>query len=226
MKITFVFKMLLAMLIATAFLFSCNIEKRWYNGAQKLYARHPDSLSNICARSYPVEDSVAYDRIDSVKPAKNENFTGTIDSLSQAADSLTDRIKRDSMYAKQISVECAELVGLYSKEMVNLRSQVKTLKDRYKPCDPDTMYRSSLIYRKNTAEIASLKFKLSDADKKIATQKNELDEKEKEINKKEAKILKLQKDKLILIVILSAIGLGLGVFAFFKFKTGILGIFK
>lgn len=137
------------LLIFTLFLASCATQKN----ADKFYNNHPDALAAKCADKFPVRDSTAPVVIDSSHRAENENYQRTIDSLKYQADFLQGEI--NNIKPGDVNAETYLKLQQVQAKADQLNKELTKLKNGYKPCLPDTVYKSTTVYRENTARVAS-----------------------------------------------------------------------
>lgn len=130
------------------FLVGCSAQnklERKINKAKVVAYENPESFADLCARLFPVKDSVGTPVIKIVK-ADNKDYSATIDSLTAALNQSESKVLDSTGYRNEIS---------------RLKNQVKKFKDAYKPCLPDTVRISTPIYKENTARVSYLNNKLN-----------------------------------------------------------------
>lgn len=128
-------------------------------------AQNPKEFAQFCGDYYPPNDSVGKPTIVYI-PADNKNYQQDIDSLSKAIETLKNEVNVDER-------DCAKE---YKPIVDRLSKQVKDLKEAYKPCEPDTAYVSTTVYRTNMGKVVFLQ---GEVDKFKALYQKEKDTKTK-----------------------------------------------
>lgn len=145
--------------LAGFFILGCATQKN----AESFYAKHPEQLAASCAEKYPVKDSVGATVTDSTAKADNKDFTSSIDSANNAVESLVNAVNNAKKRSvDSVSLACLDVVADYNRQIDQLETkandlagQVKHLQANYRPCIPDTVYRTTPVYRENTAKVAA-----------------------------------------------------------------------
>jgi len=150
---------------------SCNKELRNENKAYKYFRDHPEKLAAECAVRFPVKDSIGQATIDSVRPAVNVNQQPKIDSLQEFADLLLARLD-----AEVKSDHRPPEIDQYKQEVQQLLKKITQLKKDYKPCKPDTVFKTKPVFRENTARVEQLNFALAREKDNVTRLTTELEE--------------------------------------------------
>lgn len=161
--------------LAIIFLPSCNTYQKQLHTFKNFADDHPNELAPLCAKAFPVKDSVGATKIDSTHKANNVNYAGKIDSLQAIADQFKQRLLADTGKSNP----CASVAKNYQVQVNTLSNQVQALRAAYKPCKPDTVYKTTPIYRTDEAKIAVLQNQFNVKSDSLKTTKTQLaDEKE------------------------------------------------
>ncbi len=129
---------------------SCNTYQKQLNKWTLFSDAHPNLVAERCAKDYPVKETVGATTIDSTHRANNVNYSKNIDSLQTAADALVQRMKKDSINGTQAAQGAVEY---YKQQMTGLLNQISQLKQIYKGCKPDTVYKTKIVYRLDQAAL-------------------------------------------------------------------------
>lgn len=135
----------------TSILSGCNTYKKQLAKATAFFDANPTALAPICATKFPVKDSIGKATVDSTHKANNKDYSKIIDSVSKRADSL---YKAMHSQANNPSDPCKATAKSYESKMALLYDEISALNHGYKPCLPDTVYKTVTIYQTNTAEVA------------------------------------------------------------------------
>lgn len=127
----------------------CNSYKKQLTKSTAFFNQYPNALAPICAKAFPVKDSIGATKIDSSHKAVNINYQGKIDSIQAVADALINNLNKDTVKTNP----CATYAKNYEKTIAVLRNQVATLQTIYKPCKPDTIFKTSTVYRTDVAAL-------------------------------------------------------------------------
>jgi hypothetical protein len=179
--------LLLAIVIC---LFSCSIEKRVSKKTNWLLAH--DKLSVVCARIYPVKDSVG--KFDTIYvPSNSPDYTKLIDSLYEELNKpntskdfsedpshdTTGNIQIFGGFAALFVSDSAKLAE-QNKLIFRLRNQVKFLKENYKPCDSNTVV-TMPVFMTDDAQVSALRSQLEKKDNVIQSKDQTIEGKDKKI---------------------------------------------
>lgn len=140
---------ILSLSAAFIFLVGCNTLKKQTDKFNLFADAHTDVLALKCVQHFPVRDSDGPTIIDSIRLADNINYLGKIDSIQAIADALRTTVKQDT----NKSNPCAAVAKHYQVTINSLSSQVDGLQKSYKPCGRDTVYKTKIIYRADSAAI-------------------------------------------------------------------------
>lgn len=109
---------------------SCTTQK----GVLNYLHNNPKLAEEFCSSNYPpIVQEIKGDTV--YTKASNQDYSGVIDSLS---DQLTYARGLLDMYSKSAPDTCKYLVDVYEKEINSLSGKIKELRDKYKPCEPET----------------------------------------------------------------------------------------
>lgn len=143
-------KIIVCVAIATS-LVACTTARK----AVTYFNEHPDVSAGYCAEKYPVKDSVG-ETTTVYTPANNEDLQPKLDELQQTAEGLQRKlVEADSARRKDPAKPCPE-VRPFQNEIDALLTRISKLQSEYKPCIPDTIFKEKVVYRENTAMVASL----------------------------------------------------------------------
>lgn len=166
---------------------SCSLEHK-ISKAKTLAYNNPDSFADLCARLFPVKDSV--DTKTVYLPANNKDYTDVIDSLKKQIDQANEDVSSDTTASGE----------LYRKRIAYLANQISSLRNAYKPCEKDTLRIVTTKTIENTARVTDLAKRLQDSEVKKANAEYRAAEAEKKARSQE-----LQKYGLIAILVVLAI---------------------
>lgn len=154
---------------------SCNSYKKQLNKFQTFGYQHTNELAKMCAEKFPVKDSVGAPVIDSTKRADNINYQGRIDSLKDKATTLQRKMYQDSVN----KTDCAKSSQYYKNQVTGLVNQISSLQQSYKPCKPDTIFKTNTVYRKDVAELSVVSSRFRMANDSLHVQKQLTEKSEK-----------------------------------------------
>ena len=156
------------LLIVLSLLFlSCNTYQRHLGKFQAFALQHEAELAKLCSTVFPVKDSVGSTVIDHVADPHNVDYRKQVDSLKALSDALTDRLKKDTVKSNP----CADIVKGYQKQIAVLNGKITALQVAYRPCKPDTVYRTKTIYRTDEAKLMAMQSKYNISHDSLLTTK-------------------------------------------------------
>lgn len=141
--------LLIAMFMTMWFFTGCNSYQKQLKKFNEFADAHNDVVAGVCAQKFPVKDSIGQVHTDSTHRANNVNYSPTIDSLQKLADALKLKLSKDTVKTNP----CAAVAKGYQDQVNNLTNQLIGLHKTYKPCLPDTVYRTRDIYRLDSAKL-------------------------------------------------------------------------
>jgi len=148
-------KLIVMAAIAVIFFSSCATQRNF----EKYAAKHPVKLAELCIEKFPIRDSIGEPVIDSSHKADNLDHSGTIDSLKDAADALVKELEAKTEMSELDKGRALDVIGEYTLENVNLKKKVKglasdisRLQANYRPCLPDTVFRTIPHFLENPAK--------------------------------------------------------------------------
>lgn len=148
-------KNLLTLLAFLTLLYSCKSIEKQRSRAELFYKVHPEELAAKCAVEFPVKDSVAEPIVGPVKPADNIDYQKQIDSLKMLAEEFEQHLK-DAAKVNEDPDPCADQLEGLKKSFDVLQKKTVELQAKYKPCKPDTIPITTVVYRENAAKVKSL----------------------------------------------------------------------
>jgi hypothetical protein len=149
MKTLSFFLLMVFIAIMYIMLFGCNTYKKQLKKSTDFFNQYPSALAPICAKAFPVKDSIGGIVVDTIHRANNINYQGRIDSIQAVADALLNKLTIDTSKSNP----CNTYAKNYQKTITSLRNQVVTLKSLYHPCKPDTIRQTQTIYRTDVAAL-------------------------------------------------------------------------
>lgn len=163
----------------------CSTLKKSQKDLRYIQVQHPELLTDYCAVTFPLRiDSIKTDTHPIYKPATNIDFTSKLDSLNQLADHIKDSAKKafdEAILAQTNNTPCIttikQLQVKYQSQYNLLYNTYQNLRDKYKPCVPDTIIYHDTAFIPNDALIKNL-------NNKIAIQGSQLADKDKTISTK------------------------------------------
>lgn len=181
---------------------SCNTYQKQLNKWTLFSDAHPNVVAERCAKDYPVKETVGATVVDSTRKANNQNYSTKIDSILQGAALLKKQLDQSASG----EASAGNIIAAYKEQVNGLVTQVQQLRQNYKPCKPDTVYKTQTVYRLDQAALAVCNNKLQVKNDSLNLVKSQFkDEKEKSASR--------------LHWLLGCIGvlIGLGVITVFKF---------
>lgn len=161
---------IIAVLSVLLCLVACNTYKKQLAKATAFFEANPKALAPICEEKFPVTDSVGKTHVDSTHKANNVNYQKIIDSLQNAEDSLQMQAYSDTGKENP----CADQAKKFAAQLKTITARYNALANSYRPCKPDTVFRTTPIYMKDNAEIAVLTNNLSVATDSLKITKHDL----------------------------------------------------
>lgn len=137
-------------LLAVSMMLACNTYQKQLNKFNLFADAHTNELAKKCVQYFPVKDSVGAVKVDSTHKAVNQNYESKIDSLQQLAASFQKGLLMDN----ETSSACSQVSAAYQSRVNDLIIQISKLKNAYRPCKPDTVFKTQTIYRTDEAALA------------------------------------------------------------------------
>lgn len=140
---------ILLLLIAAIFtIMVSGCSQKWYDGRnikrQHIYNyTYKDELAKDCLSLFPVKDSVSKIIFT---PADNTDYTASVDSLQLLINNL-NLLAEDKPGNATVNDQGPEL----KMTIAQLNSKIAAFKNSYKPCTPDTVFKT--VYRVDNAAL-------------------------------------------------------------------------
>ena len=113
--------------------------------------KYPLAAAEYYLKKFSPKDSIGKP-VDSLVNAENKDYTNLIDSLNNLVDSInmdwTAAVDSATTEAQELFKEKIE--G-QQKQIASLMQSIAKLKASYKPCKPDTLFRTNTVYKTDGA---------------------------------------------------------------------------
>lgn len=122
----------------------CRTYKSKQQNAETFYRQYPNQLAALCALNFPVKESDSV-TITAPHPGRNSNYMALLDTLNRQAGQAAQRAFDDSLSlttARQLLIQQAAVISNFKRA--------------YVPCAPDTIFKTRIITKLNTAKADSL----------------------------------------------------------------------
>lgn len=187
--------MRLIIIVAILTTAACSTLEKQRRQANQYFDKHPGELATRCDKQFPVIDSVAEWRRIILSGSENMDYSKKIDSLVAIGDDALIQLIYAKKRADTISEQCADVVLGYMRDVESLQRQIKSLKNQYQPCSPDTVRSIQTIYRRSMSREASLKDSLDQMIYQLSEMTNQANAQIKELSDKDVVISQLKVDK-------------------------------
>lgn len=157
-------------ILVVLLLTSCNTYQKQLSKFNQFADAHQGELAKKCVEYFPVKETSGPTQIDSVKKANNVNYKKQIDSIKTIADNLKNQLAKDTTKGNP----CASVVKYYGSQVQGLTDKLKALQGAYKPCKPDTEYRTHTVYKVDEAALKVANDRFSASQDSLRLIKSEL----------------------------------------------------
>ena len=134
----------------TSIFSGCNTYQKQLNKFQLFANAYSGELAKLCVEKFPAKDSIGGVKVDSTKKANNIDYQGKIDSLKEKADALKQEL---SKAASNKDDPCSPVIIKYQQKLDELNDQITGLKNSYKKCKPDTIFKTQTVFRVDQAAV-------------------------------------------------------------------------